>query len=114
MPLLQVVSAVVEELVSRSALGAALSGRDATSLLPIVNHVAKYITDPRHTQIMSALCHRLLDTYAMPPAHAAGSGSSLVSLLSVLQERVSVELRVQDELAAIKGMLDSLLATGAA
>lgn len=114
---LQVVSAVIEELVNRNALGAALSGRDASMLSPIIKHTSKYITDPRYTQTLSSLCHQLLDTYALPlaPSMGGGGGSdTLLASLEVLQERVNVELRVQDDLFAIKGMLDSLLSAGAA
>jgi U3 small nucleolar RNA-associated protein 15 len=112
--LLQVVSGVVEELVTRGALSAALSGRDAEALLPVVEHMAKYITDPRHTQLLCALGHRLLDAYTMPGDSGAADATSrgLLNTLNVLQERANVELRVQDDLISLKGMLDSLLAAG--
>lgn len=112
----QVVSAVVEELVTRGALSAALSGRDADTLLPVLEHMAKYISDPRHTQMVCALCHRLLDAYAMPADSGtrAASGKSLLDTLRILQERANAELRVQDNLISLKGMLDSVLVTSAA
>ena len=102
-------------MVTRGALSAALSGRDAESLLPVIEHIAKYITDPRHTQVMCAMCHRLLDSYSLPGdgRAVAGSAESLLAMMNVLQERANAELKVQDELVSIKGMLDSLLATAA-
>ncbi len=100
---------------TRGALSAALSGRDAASLLPVVQHAAKHISDPRHTQMLCAVAHRLLDAYSMPGAGGAGggSGNGLVEALSVLRERSNAELRVQDDMMSVKGMLDALLASGA-
>jgi U3 small nucleolar RNA-associated protein 15 len=112
---LQVVSGVVEELVTRGALSAALSGRDAEALLPVVEHMVKYVTDPRHTQMLCALGHRLLDAYTMPGDSGGATDATsrgLLSTLNVLQERANAELRVQDDLISLKGMLDSLLAAG--
>lgn len=112
----QVVSALVEELTSRNALGAALSGRDASSLLPLVGHLAKHIADPRHTQTLCALSHRLLDAYALPPPVDVGEGAeasqALVDVLAVLQAHVKGEVKAQDDLTSIKGMLDIALAGG--
>jgi len=110
----QVVSGVVEELVTRGALSAALSGRDAEALLPVVEHMAKYIVDPRHAQMLCAVGHRVLDAYAMPEDSGAADATSrgLLNTLNIWQERINAELSVQDHLISIKGMLDSLLAAG--
>lgn len=109
---------MIEELENRNALAAAVGGRDARTLSPIIKHACKHIGDPRHTQTLSSLCHQLLDTYALPLApsvgFAGGSTESLLSSLAVLQERVNGELRVQNHLLALKGMLESLLSAGAA
>ncbi|KAL4516023.1 hypothetical protein Ndes2437A_g06735 [Nannochloris sp. 'desiccata'] len=110
----EVVSGVVEELVTRGALSAALSGRDAEGLLPVVDHMAKYIRDPRHTQMLCAVGHRLLDAYTMPGDSGTADVTSrgLLRTLNILQERANAELGVQDDLISLKGMLDSLLAAG--
>lgn len=100
----EIVSAVVEELVSRGALGPALGGRDVDSLLPLLKHISKYISDPRYTHNLCALSHRILDLYAFP-----SDAPGLLSTLSVLYERVAGEIQVQDDLMSIKGMLDSVL-----
>jgi U3 small nucleolar RNA-associated protein 15 len=110
----QVVSGVVEELVTRGALSAALGGRDAEALLPVIEHMAKYITDPRYTKMLCAVGHRLLDAYTVPGESGAADATSrgLLNTLNILQERANAELSVQDDLISLKGMLDSLLAAG--
>ena len=129
----EIIAGVVDELTARGALNAAFGagggggGRSADTLLPIVQHASTYISDPRHTQMLCALSHRLLDSYAMPAdsSSAGGEGggagggrvsattseAQLLEALKRLRERANAEIKVQDELVELKGMLDALLVT---
>ena len=100
---LQVVASVVDELAARGGLTAALSGRDAEGVLPVVQHLQRHVTDPRYSLTLSAVCHRFLDMYG------GWAGGAAVASLAVLSERVRLELLVQEQLACIKGMLEPLL-----
>jgi U3 small nucleolar RNA-associated protein 15 len=59
---------MLDELAARGGLHVALSGREAAGLLPLLRHLTKYITDPRHTASLSGVAARLLDIYA-PVVH---------------------------------------------
>ena len=39
-------------------------GRDAQGLLPLLTHLVKHITDPRHADLFLGVANRLLDIYA--------------------------------------------------
>lgn len=106
----QVVSTVVEELAARGGLAAALAGRTSDSLLPVVQHLQRHISDPRHAHLMSSLAHRLLDMYG---ASFEGSDSPLSAKLGLVQERIRLELRLQEHMMSIKGMLEPLLSAAA-
>jgi U3 small nucleolar RNA-associated protein 15 len=45
--------ALIQELVFRDALRVALSGRDETTLEPILSFLVRYVTDPRFGDIAS-------------------------------------------------------------
>jgi U3 small nucleolar RNA-associated protein 15 len=106
---LQVVASVVDELAARGGLTAALSGRDAEGVLPVVQHLQRHVTDPRYSLTLSAVCHRFLDMYGGWAGDGHGAGGAAVASLAVLSERVRLELLVQEQLACIKGMLEPLL-----
>lgn len=63
-----VVHSMLDELAARGGLHAALAGRDAASLLPLLRHLKKYITDPRHSSSLAGVAARVLDLYA-PVVH---------------------------------------------
>lgn len=63
-----VIHSMLDELAARGGLHAALAGRDAASLLPLLRHLRKYITDPRHSSSLSGVAARILDLYA-PVVH---------------------------------------------
>ncbi len=50
---------MIEELRLRDALNVALSGRDETTLEPLVAFIAKYITHPRHAALLINLTDRV-------------------------------------------------------
>lgn len=55
---------MLEELASRAGLHAALAGRSPPQLLPLLQHLSRHITDPRHSQVLAGVAARLLDLYA--------------------------------------------------
>jgi hypothetical protein len=63
-----VVHSLLDELAARGGLHSALAGRDAASLLPLLRHLTKHITDPRHSASLSGVAARVLDLYA-PVVH---------------------------------------------
>jgi hypothetical protein len=62
------VHSLLDELAARGGLQSALVGRDAASLLPLLRHLTKHITDPRHSASLSGVAARVLDVYA-PVVH---------------------------------------------
>jgi len=100
-----VVDAVFEELAARGALAAAVGGRDAATLIPLLKHLAKYITDPRHTAVLSGVVHRVLDTYATV-VHA---DKQVDVRLQQLRDAVMGEVRLQEQLMALQGVLEPIL-----
>ncbi|KAL6772037.1 hypothetical protein ACKKBG_A28725 [Auxenochlorella protothecoides x Auxenochlorella symbiontica] len=101
----EVVASVVEELAARGGLSSALSSRDAAGLAPLLDHMRRNINDPRHAPQLAALAHRLLDVYGGSEAL-----TGMLPALTLLLERVELELRAQDGLTRVQGMLGPLLA----
>lgn len=55
---------MLDELAARAGLHAALANRSPQQLLPLLRHLARHITDPRHSQVLSGVAVRVLDLYA--------------------------------------------------
>lgn len=112
----EVVASMIDELTARGGLSAALSGRSMDTLVPLVDHLRSYIADPRYTQRTVAVAHQVLDMYGgLAGSGGAGpGGDELLQKLELVKERLQLELRVQDELLGIKGMLEPLLAIAGA
>jgi U3 small nucleolar RNA-associated protein 15 len=60
----EIVHSMLEELASRAGLHAALAGRSPQQLLPLLRHLSRHITDPRHSQVLAGVAARVLDLYA--------------------------------------------------
>ena len=58
------VASVLEELAQRRGLGAALGGRDAAGLLPLLSFLIRFVSHPRHMRLVIDISNRILDTYA--------------------------------------------------
>ncbi len=74
-----VVDALLEEFAARGALPAALAGRDAAGLIPLLRHLAKYVADPRHTATLAGVAARVVDMYSpvvATDARVGGSGAA--------------------------------------
>ncbi|DBA71319.1 hypothetical protein WJX79_008210 [Trebouxia sp. C0005] len=103
----EIVSSIVEELAARSGLPAALGGRDADGLIPVLRCLCKFIVDPRYARLLLGVAHRVLDTYA----GEVGVSSEVDKQLVKLKEYVSLELRLHHELQQLQGMLEPILAS---
>ncbi|KAG2498088.1 hypothetical protein HYH03_003846 [Edaphochlamys debaryana] len=106
----EVVASVLEELAARGGLGPALGGRDAPSLLPLVKHLTKHVTEPRYTRLLAAVGHRLLDAYAP----VVGACAEVDAALGALADRLAEELKLQASLTQLAGALEPLLAASLA
>lgn len=108
-----VVFAVIEELVNRGGLALALRGRDEDSLTPLIEFLSKHIRDPRYSNDAIHVCHRILDTYCIPLESSShqesASFQALMHSITLLLEQVKEEVRLQDDILHLKGMLDTLL-----
>jgi U3 small nucleolar RNA-associated protein 15 len=100
-----VVVTVLEELSRRSGLGLALSGRDEQSLEPLLAFVARYITHPRHAQLVIQVTQRIIDLYC----DVLGRSDSIDELFLKLQRLVRAEVRFQREALKVMGALDGIV-----
>ena len=57
------IASMFRELIQRSALKNALSGRDEESLKPILHFLIKNITDARFSSMLIDVCSELLGVY---------------------------------------------------
>jgi len=101
----EVVASVLEELAARGGLRAALGGRNAAGLLPVLDHLCRYLSHPRHMRLAVDIANRILDAYAS----VMGLSPEVDMKLGVLREKAREEVRLQASLAALQGMLEPLL-----
>ncbi|KAL1953917.1 hypothetical protein VTO42DRAFT_2039 [Malbranchea cinnamomea] len=88
----------------RSALRAALSGRDEVTLQPILKWVYKSITDPRIVDLCVEVAMNILDLYAVH----LGQSPAVDALVHRLHKRVREEVDRAQQAWMTKGMLDML------
>ncbi|BDA47532.1 U3 small nucleolar RNA-associated protein 15 homolog [Coccomyxa sp. Obi] len=101
----EVVVNLLEELAARSGLSAALGGRDAQSLLPLLTHLVKHLSDPRHSDLFIGITNRILDIYAP----ALGVSEDVDAKLRLLRERAMLEAKLQTSLVKLQGTLEPIL-----
>jgi U3 small nucleolar RNA-associated protein 15 len=89
----------------RSAMRAALQGRDETTVQPIFKWVIKHITDPRYVSICVDAALLLLDIYS---EHVGGS-AELESNIKLLHRRVRTEVEKSQQACQTSGMLEMLM-----
>ncbi|GBG29902.1 U3 small nucleolar RNA-associated protein 15-like [Hondaea fermentalgiana] len=102
-----VVAALLEELIHRNGLEAALAARDDTSLEPILSFVIKYIANPRFSSLLVQVSDVLLRSCT------ADLGQSVLvdELFVKLQTQLHSELRLQKDLQKLSGTVDLVLST---
>ena len=101
---LQIVCSVVDELSARNGLTIALSGRDDTSLEPLLHFLAKNICNPNFSSMILDLANMVLDVYGQ----VAGQSVAIDELLFLLRRQVQGELKLHHDLLAVQGMLEVL------
>ncbi|WVQ85835.1 hypothetical protein IAT38_008003 [Cryptococcus sp. DSM 104549] len=101
--------ALIQELIHRDALRIALAGRDDVTLEPILNFLARNVTDPRFGEMASEVAGVIIDIYTP----ALGQSPLLDEMLGKIQTRVERELGFQRELMKLRGALDMTLAQAA-
>jgi len=99
------VCAVLDALCQRGALTAALCGRDAPALLPLLAFLTRSIADPRHAPLLLGVAGRLLDVYTAAVGADAAVDAALRRLCGVLRDEVAA----QAELSVLQGALEPLL-----
>jgi len=101
----EVIVSVVEELIQRGGLQSAISGRHAESLVPILDFLIKYVTEPRYSQLLVGVTECMLDVYGS----VIGQSQKVDKKLQILQERILVEARLHRELLMLQGSLEPIL-----
>jgi U3 small nucleolar RNA-associated protein 15 len=89
----------------RSAMRAALLGRDETTVQPIFKWTIKHISDPRYLRICADVSLLLLDIYS----EHAGVSSELGNLIRRLHSKVRKEVEMSQQAIQTKGMLEMLM-----
>ncbi|KAG0652295.1 U3 small nucleolar RNA-associated 15 [Hyphodiscus hymeniophilus] len=89
----------------RSAMRAALQGRDERTVQPIFRWVIKHITDPRYMSICVDAALLLLDIYS---EHLGGS-AELENTVKLLHRRVRTEVERSQQACQTSGMLEMLM-----
>uniref|UniRef100_A0A7S3HET6 U3 small nucleolar RNA-associated protein 15 C-terminal domain-containing protein n=1 Tax=Spumella elongata TaxID=89044 RepID=A0A7S3HET6_9STRA len=102
-----VVITVLEELCRRSGLSIALSGRDETSLEPIVSFSARYVNHPKYSRLVIQVVQKMLDLYASVLGHS----DAIDELFTKLHKQVRAEVGFQRQILRVMGSLDGIIST---
>jgi U3 small nucleolar RNA-associated protein 15 len=104
-----IVVTVLEELCRRSGLTIALSGRDESTLDPILAFCARYISHPRYTRLIVQVSHRIVDLYC----GILGHSDAIDELFHKLRQQVKAELSFHREIMRVVGSLDEIISASA-
>ena len=101
-----IVISLLKELLHRDGLISALGGRNEQSLEPILQFIFKYISYPQYNTILMDVTNIVLDLYS----NVVGKSAVVSELLNKLQKKVRDEIKTQEQMMPVLGLLDSLLA----
>ncbi|KZT62221.1 WD40 repeat-like protein [Calocera cornea HHB12733] len=104
-----IVFSLIQELVQRDGLRAALAGRDDVFLEPVLRLLLKHVADPRFSDAVCDVAAIVLDIYRS----VIGQSPLVDRLLRSLHRKVEGELKFQRELRQLQGALDMLIASAA-
>jgi len=104
-----VVFSLIQELVQRDGLKAALASRDDVFLEPVLRLLLKHVADPRFSDAVCDVAAIVLDIYRP----VIGQSPLVDRLLRSLHRKVEAELKFQRELRQLQGALDMLIASAA-
>jgi len=96
---------ILTALHQRSALQAALRGRDETTLQPVMKWLIKHLSDPRHVVLTSHVSKLLLDMYA----GNVGQSQQIDRLVIRLHERVRALVERSQDAQSTMGMLEMIM-----
>jgi UTP15 C terminal len=100
-----VIAAVVDELIIRNGMKAAIAARSAAALVPVVQHVCKYIAHPDHARMCLQVANLIFDLHVDTVLH----DDDLSKLVLDLKGRLGAEVKVQQDLQLLQGMIEMLL-----
>ena len=89
----------------RSAMRAALEGRDATTVMPIFKWVNKHIIDPRYVSLCVDVALLLIDLYS----EYIGGSRDLAENIRMLHQRVRGEVERAQQAYQTGGMMEMLM-----
>ncbi|RSH85203.1 hypothetical protein EHS25_005010 [Saitozyma podzolica] len=101
--------ALIQELIHRDGLRIALSGRDETTLEPILVFLVRHVTDPRFGELASEVAGVIIDLYTP----VLGQSPVIDEMLGKMQNRIERELGFERDLMKLRGALDMTLAQAA-
>jgi U3 small nucleolar RNA-associated protein 15 len=100
-----IVITVLEELSRRHGLTIALSGRDETTLEPILSFTVKYISHMRYADIVVPVAHKIIDMYDS----ILGQSTRIDELFLSLHKHVIQELDFQKDAQRVMGAIDCII-----
>jgi len=100
---------VIEELIRRDALIAALSSRDDVSLFPILRIIASHILEPNFTHILTDLLNTILDLYE----GKLGESPLTQQVVKRIKNMLLNEVQRQNDLLGLLGCFDLVLTAAA-
>lgn len=100
-----VVVTILEELNRRSGLTIALTGRDESTLEPLLSFAARYVSHPRYARLIVVVAHKVLDLYACVLGHS----DSIDELFLKLHRQVKSEVGFQRQVMRVMGSLDAIV-----
>ncbi|BFY97652.1 hypothetical protein BsWGS_00692 [Bradybaena similaris] len=103
----EVTVAVMQELIRRGHIQAALSGRDDASLSYVLQFIHKNLGNPAYMGTLMDVFNLILDIYGISELMNSGP---LVTLLLKIKELVNTEVKLMNSVQEVMGSLDMLFA----
>ncbi|KAJ1937893.1 snoRNA-binding rRNA-processing protein, partial [Linderina pennispora] len=99
------VVSLLQELMHRDGLTAALAGRDELTLEPILRFLAKHIDNPRYTNVLATVAESLFSIYG----DLLSQSSTLAELLMRVRAKTRTEIKLHQEMEMLLGTMDMLM-----
>lgn len=97
---------LLQELIRRKGLKRALAGRDEDGLVPILEFITRYVSNPRYTVLLIDVTNAVLDIYGP----VFGQSAKVDQLFSRLKDKIGSEIHFQQKSFELLGSLDILFA----
>lgn len=102
----EVTVSVLQELIRRGGIRAALAGRDEKSLSFILKFLQKNIGNPRFTPVITDVVNLVVDLYA----NQIGQSAAIDHVLVQLKKTVDQEINYMKQLFEVMGTMDTIFA----